>query len=78
MQKALIKEYKQVSSLQDNLVEEKHVRPETPNPWYHHQKRKLVLRYQKHLLEKEYAAAQQEQASQKQDHKRKQDKKSIS
>lgn len=30
-------------------------RAETPNPWYHHQKRKLVLRYQKHLLEQEYA-----------------------
>ena len=30
-------------------------RVETPNPWYHHQKRKLLLRYKKHLLEKEYA-----------------------
>ena len=36
-------------------------RPETPNPWYHHQKRKLVLRYKKHLLEKEYARQQREQ-----------------
>ena len=26
-------------------------RPETPNRWYQHQKRKLLLRYQKHLLE---------------------------
>ena len=29
-------------------------RVETPNAWYHHQKRKLLLRYKKHLLEKEY------------------------
>ncbi len=29
-------------------------RVETPNAWYHHLKRKLLLRYKKHLLEKEY------------------------
>ena len=26
----------------------------TPNPWYHHQKRKLLLRYQKQLLEQHF------------------------
>jgi len=33
----------------------------TPNPWYHHQKRKLLLRYQKQVLEQHFedkAAAQ--------------------
>ena len=34
-------------------------RAETPNPWYHHQKRKLILRYQKHLLEQDYAQREQ-------------------
>lgn len=29
-------------------------RVETPNAWFHHQKRKLLLRYKKHLLEKQY------------------------
>lgn len=26
----------------------------TPNPWYHHQKRKLLLQYQKQLLEENF------------------------
>ena len=26
----------------------------TPNPWYHHQKRKLLLQYQKQLLEESF------------------------
>ena len=31
----------------------KKTRPATPNPFYHHQKRKLMLKYQQQLLEKE-------------------------
>lgn len=31
----------------------------TPNPWYHHQKRKLLLRYQKQLLEQSYDEEEQ-------------------
>ena len=28
-------------------------RPVTPNPFYHHQKRKLLLKYKEQLVEKE-------------------------
>lgn len=29
------------------------LRPVTPNPFYHHQKRKLLLKYKEQLVEKE-------------------------
>lgn len=55
LQKRLLHEIKEAGGTgAEDSVNPADLRPETPNPWYQHQKRKLLLRYQKHLLEKEY------------------------
>ena len=49
-------------SHRDKIAQSERERQGTPNPWYQHQKRKLLLRYQKQLLERDFKKEEEEMA----------------
>ena len=57
LQQQMLKQIKDRPSYNDatyiNIEQQDRIQMCTPNPFYHHQKKKLILKYQKQLLEQE-------------------------